>query len=271
MFLADFRIPRLQPPTVGMCYKRGSMKRLIPIVASVVLPVILLSACAGTTESAGTLVAAQAAPPDAVSADPARYSVLFENNVARLMRVKFPRGAKSVLHSHPAGCAIFYKDSKFKMTSPTGESQTLENRAGDVSCSDAYSHLPENVGAGDTELVLLDLKNRKTFDHLQTGRSLVVPSQSKVPDPIDVDPAHYSVQFENDVVRLTRIKVPGGVNTPMHAHSAYCIVEIREMETGVKAGDSSCGDAMAHASQNTAKSLNEAITIEFKSRDKLKP
>ena len=247
------------------------MRGLIPIVASVILPAILLSGCAETTESTATLLAAQAAPPDAVVADPARYSVLFENDVARLIRVKYPRGAKSVMHSHPAGCAIFYKDSKFKMTSPSGDSQTLENRAGDVSCSDSYSHLAENVGAGDTELVLVHLKNKKTFDHLQTGRSFVVPSQPKVPDAIDVDPAHYSVQFENDVVRLTRIKVPGGVNTPMHAHLAYCIVEIRDMETGVKAGDASCGDAMAHASQNTAKTLNEAITIEFKNRDKFKP
>jgi hypothetical protein len=233
-------------------------------VASVLLPVILLSACANST------VAAQAAPPDAVTADPARYSVLFENDVARLIRVKYPRGAKSVMHSHPAGCAIFYKDSRFKMTTPTGESQTFENRAGDVSCSDAYSHLPENLG-GDTELVLFHLKSRKTFDHLQTGRSLAVASQPGVPDAVEVDPAHYSVQFENDVVRLTRIKVPGGVNTPRHSHSAYCIVEIRDMETGVKAGDASCGDAMSHASQNTAKSLNEAITIEFKNRDKFRP
>jgi hypothetical protein len=240
------------------------MKRPILVVASVLLPVILLSACANST------VAAQAAPPDAVTADPARYSVLFENDVARLIRVKYPRGAKSVMHSHPAGCAIFYKDSRFKMTTPTGESQTFENRAGDVSCSDAYSHLPENLG-GDTELVLFHLKSRKTFDHLQTGRSLAVASQPGVPDAVEVDPAHYSVQFENDVVRLTRIKVPGGVNTPRHSHSAYCIVEIRDMETGVKAGDASCGDAMSHASQNTAKSLNEAITIEFKNRDKFRP
>jgi hypothetical protein len=43
------------------------------------------------------------------------------------------------------------------------------------------------------------------------------------------------------------------------------------METGVKAGDSSCGDAMAHASLNNAKSVNEAITIEFKNRDRFKP
>src|SRR5262245_15599868 len=140
------------------------MKRLVAIVASVALPVLLLSACASSTGSTATVLAAQAAPADAVAADPAHYSVLFENDLARLIRVKYARGAKSVMHSHPAGCAIFYKDTKFKMTSPTGESQTLEFRPGDVSCSDAYNHLPENVG-GDTELVVFHLKNRKTFDH----------------------------------------------------------------------------------------------------------
>jgi hypothetical protein len=246
------------------------MKRQLHL-GTLLLSAILLSACVSTAESMAPPVQAQATPPDAVTADPTRYTVLFENDIARLIRVKFPRGVKSVMHSHPAGCAIFYKDARFKMTSPTGESQTLDNRAGDVSCSDAYSHLPENVGGADTELVLIHLKNRKTFDHLQTGRSLVVPSQPRIPDPIDIDPAHYSVVFENDIVRLVRIKAPGGVKTPMHAHLAYCIVEIRDMETGVKAGDASCGDAMAHASENTAKSLNEAITIEFKNRDKFKP
>jgi quercetin dioxygenase-like cupin family protein len=231
---------------------------------------ILLLTSAGTTEQAVTLLAAQAAPPDAVAADPARYSVLYENDVAVIIRVKFPASARSVMHSHPAGCAIFYKDATLRVTSPTGEVRTHEYRPGDVSCGDAYSHLPENVGR-ETEFVQVHLKNRKTFDHLQTGRSLVYPVRIKAPDPIDADPAHYFVQFENDVVRLARIKVPGGVKTPMHAHLAYCIVESRDMETGVKAGDSSCGDAMAHESLNNAKSVNEAITIEFKNRDRFKP
>jgi hypothetical protein len=57
----------------------------------------------------------------------------------------------------------------------------------------------------------------------------------------------------------------------MHAHLAYCIVEILDMETGVKAGDASCGNAMAHESLNNAKSVNEAITIEFKGRDSFRP
>jgi hypothetical protein len=245
------------------------MKRFAATAVFVVIW-ILPSAFTGTTGHGGALLLAQAAPPDAVAADPARYSVLNENDVAQIIRVKLPAGAKSVMHSHPAGCAIFYKDAKLKTTSPSGEVRTHDYRAGDVTCGDAYSHLPENAG-GETEFIQVHLKNRKTFDHLRTGRSLVYPARIKAPDPIDADPTHYFVQFENDVVRLARIKVPGGVKTPMHAHLAYCIVEIRDMETGVKAGDSSCGNAMAHESPNNAKSVNEAITIEFKNRESFKP
>ena len=245
------------------------MRRLAATAVFVVI-LILPSAFTGTTWFGEAPLAAQAAPPDAVAADPARYSVLYENEVAQMIRVKLAAGAKSVMHSHPAGCAIFYKDAKLKTTSPTGEVRTHDYRPGDVTCGDAYSHLPENAG-GNTEFIQVHLKNRKTFDHLQTGRSLVYPARIKAPDPIDADPTHYFVQFENDVVRLARIKVPGGVKTPMHAHLAYCIVEIRDMETGVKAGDSSCGNAMAHESPNNAKSVNEAITIEFKNRESFKP
>ena len=142
------------------------------LTSFLVLPVMLLAAFARTTETGTTLLAAQAAPDDAVAADPARYSVLYENDVAVMIRVTFAAGARSVMHSHPAGCAFFYKDARLEMTSPTGEVRTREYRAGDVACGDAHSHLPENVG-GDTEFVQVHLKNRKQFDHRQTRRSLV--------------------------------------------------------------------------------------------------
>jgi len=244
------------------------MTRRVPTTAFGAVLSILLTFLAASTSPAR--LTAQAAPQDAAAADPARYSVLFQNDVAVLIRGKFPAGAKSVMHSHPAGCAIYYKDTTFRETMPTGEVRTREYRPGDVVCGDAYTHRPENAG-GETEFVHLHLKNRQTFDHRQTGRSLVYPGGITAPDPIDADPAHYFVQFENDVVRLARIKVPGGVKTPMHAHLAYCIVELRDMETGVKAGDSSCGNAMAHESPNNAKSVNEAITIEFKNRERFNP
>ena len=37
-----------------------------------------------------SLLSAQAAPPDPVAADPARYAVLYENDVALMIRAKFP-------------------------------------------------------------------------------------------------------------------------------------------------------------------------------------
>ena len=153
------------------------MNRLAATLVVVVTLIVLL-VFERTTESSAALLAAQAAPPDAVAADPARYSVLYENDVALIIRVKFPAGAKSVMHSHPAGCAIFYKDATLKMTSPTGMVRTHEYRAGDVSCGDAYSHLPENVGR-DTEFVQFHLKNRQTFDHLQTGRASSILLESR--------------------------------------------------------------------------------------------
>ena len=80
------------------------MKRFA--ATSAVVTVILLPAFVRTTDSGATVRAAQAAPPDAVAADPARYSVLYENDIAQMIRVKYPAGARSVMHSHPAGCAI---------------------------------------------------------------------------------------------------------------------------------------------------------------------
>lgn len=53
-------------------------------VSVVVGTLILLPAFVRTTEPSATLLAAQAAPPDAVAADPARYSVLYENDVAQM-------------------------------------------------------------------------------------------------------------------------------------------------------------------------------------------
>ena len=39
--------------------------------------------------------------PDAVAADPKHYSVSFENDVVRFLRVKYGPGEKSVMHRHP--------------------------------------------------------------------------------------------------------------------------------------------------------------------------
>ena len=54
-----------------------------------------------------TLVAQRSAEsyPDAVTADPERYSVSFENDVARFLRVRYGPGEKSPMHRHLPGAS----------------------------------------------------------------------------------------------------------------------------------------------------------------------
>src|SRR5438876_11476006 len=53
---------------------------------------------------------------DAVTADPAHYSVSFENELVRILRVSYRAGVKSVMHRHPESCAVFLTDQTFNFT-----------------------------------------------------------------------------------------------------------------------------------------------------------
>src|SRR6516165_10470465 len=87
---------------------------------------------------------------------------------------------------------------------------------------------------------------------------LLLPAQSssqKMQDAIAADSKHYTVEFENDIVRVLRVRLGAGDSTPRHAHSAYCAIEISDSSlqegTGAisesKAGQVFCGDATSHA------------------------
>lgn len=99
--------------------------------------------------------------PDAVTADPDHYSVEFENDVVRLLRIEYGAGETSVMHHHPANCAIFINDQAVSFELPSGEVvESGPMMAGDVMCSDAENHLPTNTGDGDLEVILVELKGR---------------------------------------------------------------------------------------------------------------
>ena len=67
-----------------------------------------------------TLVAQRRADafPDAVTADPKHYSVSFENDVARFLRVKYGPGEKSVMHRHLPGCVDLPDLPDFQLHAP---------------------------------------------------------------------------------------------------------------------------------------------------------
>ena len=100
---------------------------------------------------------------NAVTADPKHYTVEFENDAIRVVRIKYAPGEASVMHSHDANCAVFLNDGEIRMELPDGSSSVAPaSPTGSVNCTDAVVHLPSNVGDTIVELVMVEMKGRKT-------------------------------------------------------------------------------------------------------------
>jgi hypothetical protein len=101
--------------------------------------------------------------PDAVRADPAHYSVSFENELVRLLRVKYGPGEKSVMHRHSASCVVFLTEQTFNFTLPDGTTEPASVPGGALGCGDGNVHLPENIGPAAAEFIMMEFKGRETF------------------------------------------------------------------------------------------------------------
>jgi quercetin dioxygenase-like cupin family protein len=96
---------------------------------------------------------------DAVVADPGHYSVEFENDRVRIIRIKYGPGEKSVMHTHGPNVAVFLSDGMVRMNAPDGTHQDVPSEIGVAQWADAEKHLPENLGDEPLEVVLIELKD----------------------------------------------------------------------------------------------------------------
>jgi quercetin dioxygenase-like cupin family protein len=115
---------------------------------------IWFSAMAGAVVMAVSVTRAQ----DPVKVDPKHYSTVFENNDVRVLRVHYAPGEKSVMHSHPDSVAVFMEDQKAKMSHPDGKSEEMNGKKGEAVFVPGGSHLPEDIGNGPIEVILVELK-----------------------------------------------------------------------------------------------------------------
>jgi len=96
-------------------------------------------------------------------------------------------------------------------------------------------------------------------------------------DPVQVDPKHYTVELENDQVRVLRIRYGPHEKSPMHGHPALVGVLLtdhhsrftypdgRTEEIKGKAGQVLSMPAFEHAPENLSDQPFELIAIELKS------
>jgi len=97
-------------------------------------------------------------PADPVTADPKHYTVEFENDKVRVLRVHYAPGEQSSMHGHPNLVAVFLGDGEAKFTYPDGNEEQAEVKTGQAMWFPATEHLPENVGKTPIRGILVELK-----------------------------------------------------------------------------------------------------------------
>lgn len=118
---------------------------------------VILSAVA-VLALAGGAVNLQA--QDAAKVDAKHYTVAFENDQVRVLKVHYGPGEKSTMHSHPNTVAVFLTDAKGRFTFPDGKTQDFDVKAGEALADTAKAHLPENTGDKAFDLVVVELKGK---------------------------------------------------------------------------------------------------------------
>lgn len=101
---------------------------------------------------------------------------------------------------------------------------------------------------------------------------------ARAQDPVKVDAKHYKVEFENDQMRVLRIKYGVGEKSVMHDHPAALAVFLTDGQTRFTLPDGKAQDAPAkagttlwmpagkHLPENTGGKPFELILVEMKAK-----
>jgi mannose-6-phosphate isomerase-like protein (cupin superfamily) len=95
---------------------------------------------------------------DPSKVDANHYTVDFENDDVRVLRILYAAGEKSVMHGHPKSVVVFLTDARGRFTYPDGKTEDLLVKAGQVMYTGPTEHLPENTGERPFEVLQIELK-----------------------------------------------------------------------------------------------------------------
>jgi beta-alanine degradation protein BauB len=96
--------------------------------------------------------------PDAISADPQHYQILYEDENIRVLRVQYGAQEESVMHGHPSTILIPLKTSKLRLTDYNGRIDVLDTRAWQVVQTSVGIHKRDNLADTPFEAIAIELK-----------------------------------------------------------------------------------------------------------------
>ena len=131
-------------------------------------------------------------------------------------------------HDRSLNRVLVYIDSGQMMDTPAGgKPRKIDFKAGDVRWSPAQdTHTSEFISNHPIRIVEIELKDA----------SPAVASFSPI-DPLKADPKHYSLVFENNQVRVLRVRFGPNEKGELHEHTLNHIVVYLNDQARGKSGD----------------------------------
>ena len=191
-----------------------------------------------------------------------------DNDQVRALVAHQQPHAKTPLHEHQFNRVMVYLQSGSEFFFYTNKAPaTMNFKAGEVQWSPAGGmHMAEITSPEPVTIVEIELK--------KPGAKL---SATGPLDPVVVDPKHYKVEFENDQVRVLRVKIGPHQSTPEHQHALNRVVtyltgqDIRVTSADGKveraqhkAGEVVWSGPATHKEENLSDRLFEVIVVELK-------
>ena len=213
------------------------------------------------------LASAPALAQDPVKVAAKQCKVAFENDYVRVLHWTVGPREKTAMHDHPALVSISLSASKTRFTSPDGKTRDVESKAGQATWSDPDKHSSEGLVDKPGEIIQVELKK-------QPGAAMTAFPATD--DSVAVDPKHYKVEFQNDRVRVLRVKYGPGEKSVMHAHPANVAVFLTDGQTrmtlpdgktnvaGAKAGQVQWAGEEKHLPENSGSKPFELVLVELR-------
>jgi quercetin dioxygenase-like cupin family protein len=202
----------------------------------------------------------------AATALPGQSKPLLENDQVRVFRALEKPHVKGRAHKHDMNRVMIYFQTGTQNFEEDGKMSTLKYKAGDVLWSPKTGmHSPELTTDEPVNIVEVELK--------QPGAGKKITTKL---DPLKVDSKHYKLEFQNDQVRVVRVKFGPHEGAPLHEHQMNRVVvylkdqnvkmttDAGKVDMAVhKPGEASWGEAVKHKEENQNDSEFEAIVVEL--------
>jgi len=149
---------------------------------------------------------------DPLIVDPQHYHLEIENEWTRTFREHMEPHGKLVWHKHPdpGAVVVYMTDQNVRQVLQDGTVRNVQHKRGDVAWWNASAHESENLA--DTPFECIQIEPRTP-----AGVALK-PFPKEKNDAVIVDAERYHVDFENDLVRVIRVKTGPREMLGMHKH-----------------------------------------------------